>query len=142
MIPDARTTSSPTAGRGTAGRPDAVEWHGKRTKLEELPPGAPLTAGGQLLVSTRDASWLCCPEVRTIKALHAAVVSHTVAAGGGMTGVAAACAPSRILLDDGMLGPAADAHPDGLCQRPACQRIFARHAETTATASATAPAPR
>lgn len=105
-------------------RPPGVEW-GDSSALMQLVHGAPLLRGGVLQASSRDATFLSRPDVYTDKASHVVVVSHRMAVGSGMTCEAAACDPTRIMIDDGLVSDAVEVHPNGRCRRSGCRQLFA-----------------
>ncbi|WP_433357657.1 hypothetical protein ACQP25_44695 (plasmid) [Microtetraspora malaysiensis] len=88
--------------------------------------GAPLLREGRLLAGYRDATFVDCPNVSTVKQWHIVVVSHRVAIGGGTVAEAAACDPRRIMLGGEAERPAHEVGPGGRCQRRACAALFAQ----------------
>lgn len=86
---------------------------------------APVVWGGHLAAGHRDATFLNRPDVRSDKALHAMVFTHRYAVGSGMEGLAAACDPVHVLLDEGLMFDAHDVKAPARCRRRACQALFA-----------------
>lgn len=86
--------------------------------------GAPAVWRGELAAAHRDATFLNRPDIHSDKALHAAVFTHRYAVGSGMDGLAAACNPVHILLDQGLMFSAHEVTRPGRCQRRACQALF------------------
>lgn len=109
-----------TAIRAGSGRPASIEWDGG--SLEELPHGAPLTRGGELVAGRRDATFLLRADTRRHKVNHVLVVSRTLRIGRGVIGPAAACNPSYIMLCEETYEPVSQAHPGGRCQRNGCRQ--------------------
>jgi hypothetical protein len=68
-----------------------------------------------------------------IKVRHVVVASHRIAIGSGVTGLASACDPRRIMICF-PVKDATEVHPNGRCRRPGCEQLFAR-AEATEKAS-------
>ncbi|MER6830850.1 hypothetical protein ABT352_32990 [Streptosporangium sp. NPDC000563] len=105
-------------------RPAGVEW--ADTELTDAKAGTPLLRGGQLLAGYRDATFLSCPDARTIKQRHIVVVSHTYAVAGGSTEATAACDPRRIKMGGMVEVPAYEVPLSSRCRRPACAALFAQ----------------
>lgn len=119
-------TSSRAGGRQS--RPAPVEW--PDGSLLHVPHGTPLLRDGKLTASRRDATFVLCPNVTTIKAVHVVVVSHEIAIGSGCVGVTSACDSRTTMLQDDMLEDAECIHPNGRCQRPGCRQLFALAGDT------------
>lgn len=105
-------------------RPAGIEWDDD--DVPDAEHGAPLLWDGRLLAGYRDARFLNCPDARTIKRWHVAVVSHRYAVAGGSTEVTAACDPRRIMLGGLKEKPAVEVAEDARCRRSACAALFAR----------------
>lgn len=121
-----------------ASRPAPAEWSGDEYDLP-FPHGTPLLVDGRLQAGTRDASFLNCPDVHTIKAAHIVIASLELAIGsGGARGLAAACDPRRIMTCP-PLRDAAEVPPNGRCHRPGCAQLFAQ-AGTVESGTARDPA--
>lgn len=101
-------------------RPAGVDWPGQNADTSVVPHGAPLLDGGQIQAALRDASWFDRPNVRTDKQVHIVVWSRQL-------GEAAACHPTRIILDvDGLVRDAAKIPDVARCRRGGCARLFAK----------------
>jgi hypothetical protein len=103
-------------------RPAGVEWD-----CDDVPDaehGAPLLWDGRLLAGYRDARFLSCPDARTVKQWHVAVVSHRYAVAGGSMEVTAACDPRRIMLGGLKEKPAREIPEEARCRRSACAALF------------------
>lgn len=87
--------------------------------------GAPVVWGGELAAGHRDATFLRRPDVRSDKALHAMVFTHRYAVGSGMEGLAAACNPVHILLDENLFFTAHEVKAGARCERGGCRTLFA-----------------
>ncbi len=107
-------------------RPGPAGWSGDEYDLP-FPHGTPpLMIGGRLQAGWRDASFLRSPDVHSVKARHIVIASREVAiAGGGASGLAAACDPRRIMICP-PTRDAAEVHPNGRCRRPGCAQLFAQ----------------
>ncbi|MFF0754359.1 hypothetical protein [Streptomyces sp. NPDC004267] len=92
-----------------------------------VPHGSPALWGGELAALYRDASFLARPDTRTAKQAHVAVFSTELTTrGGGSLGVlAAACDPSRIMLNEDLFLGAFEVGRVARCRRRACQSLFA-----------------
>ncbi|MFD0032546.1 hypothetical protein ACFVJK_30615 [Streptomyces sp. NPDC127172] len=86
--------------------------------------GAPLLAGGLLQAAWRDASFLRRPDVHSSKARHVIVASHRFGVGSGITVPAAACDPTRIMINTDLIADATEVKPQGKCRRPGCRQLF------------------
>lgn len=114
-------------------RPDPAEWSGDEYDLPFL-HGTPLLFQGRLQAGWRDASFVNCPDVHSIKARHVVVASRQIALGSGATGLAAACDPRRIMIA-WPLRDATEVHPNGRCARPGCKQLFRQAVNAAGTAS-------
>ncbi|GHI98034.1 hypothetical protein [Streptomyces olivaceus] len=85
--------------------------------------GAPVARRGELAMAPRDASFLRSPSTGGDTQLHVAVFTQQYAVGSGMVGIAAACDPVRILLDEGLFFGAHEL-PKSRCRRPGCRTLF------------------
>jgi hypothetical protein len=80
---------------------------------------------GGLVLGYRDATFINKPSLGDHQG-HAVVFTHRYAVGSGMEGMAAACDPTRILIDDGMLfATPRITNPVARCKRPACRALLA-----------------
>jgi hypothetical protein len=111
-------------------RPAAAEWTDA-----SLPHGTPLLLSGQIQAAWRDASWWARPDVRKVKVAHVVVRSDRLGMRGhAVRGDAAACDPTRIMLDtDGVVLGAAGVRPGIRCRRKGCAVLFAQADKETAT---------
>lgn len=106
-------------------RPPAAEWSGGEHDIYGFEHGTPLLFNGRLQASRRDATFLSCPDVHSIKARHIVVASRRYAiVPGGTVSLAAACDPVRIAVLPGT-ADATEVHPNGRCARPGCAQLFA-----------------
>lgn len=94
------------------------------TAPEDAEHGAPVVRRGKLTIAPRDASYLRSPSSRPDTQLHIAVFTRQYAVGSGMAGIAAACDPARILLDEGLFFGAEELRRSR-CRRPGCRVLFA-----------------
>lgn len=108
-------------------RPDPAPWPMTDRLSEALSHGTPLTINGNLMTALRDASWYNRPDTTKFKVSHVAVWSKRLRLTGGvMGGVAAACDPARIMLDDeGTIRDAVKVGHGGRCTRPGCAALYA-----------------
>jgi hypothetical protein len=111
-------------GAARAARPAGVEW--ADVDITKVEHGTPLLRGGHLLAGYRNATFINCPDARTIKQRHIVVVSHTFAVAGGTTTEAAACDPRRIQMGGLAEVPAHEVLRVARCRRPACAALFAQ----------------
>jgi hypothetical protein len=107
-------------------RPAPVECSDFDDLPATIPHGAPLLSDGRLVAGHRDATFVSCPDVYSIKASHIVVASHEYAVAGGERLAAAACDPRRIAIDVGLNRPATEVHPNARCRRPGCRQLFAQ----------------
>ncbi|MFJ5121877.1 hypothetical protein [Kitasatospora sp. NPDC088548] len=107
-------------------RPDPVECEDFDDPPATIPHGAPLLSGGKLVGGYRDATFVSCPDVYSIKARHIVVMSHEYNVAGGERLAAAACDPRRIAIDTSLNEAAAEVHSNARCRRPGCRQLFVR----------------
>ncbi|WP_309049322.1 hypothetical protein [Streptomyces sp.] len=98
--------------------------------------GAPVARRGELVMAPRDASFLRSPSIGGDTQLHVAVFTQQYAVGSGMVGIAAACDPVRILLDEGLLFMGPTNSPSLAVVAPAAERCSRRPTGSTTTWSA------
>jgi hypothetical protein len=79
-------------------RPAAAGLSGDEDDIGAFPHGTPLLSGGVLQAAGRDATFLTCPDVHSIKARHIVVASRKYGVAGGCLSLAAACDPVRIAV--------------------------------------------
>lgn len=107
-------------------RAAGVEW---TAETSDVAHGAPLLVNGHLQAAYRDASWFARPDVRTDKQAHVVVWSRRLglSSGNAMGSEAAACDPTRIMLDvEGLCRDAANSPSQVRCRRGGCARLFAQ----------------